>query len=85
MATAQMFASIESTATTRKESNAMATPEELIAAMTTEELQELLEEMGIEATQSQASGIKSLVRELGTLEAALETIAGFGFEDRRAA
>lgn len=63
----------------------MATPEELIAAMTTEELQELLGEMGLEASESQAYGIKSLVNQLGTLEAALEVIAGFESEGRRAA
>ncbi|MGV3483100.1 MAG: hypothetical protein ACO1RT_01640 [Planctomycetaceae bacterium] len=63
----------------------MITPEELIAAMTTEELQELLSEMGIEATESEANGIKSLVKQMGTLEAALETIAGFACESRRAA
>ncbi len=63
----------------------MATPEELIAAMTSHELQELLCELGFEATESQANGIKSLVKQLGTLEAALETIAGFSSETRRAA
>ena len=62
----------------------MASPEELIAAMSTEELQELLIEMDIEATESQAIGIKNMVKQLGTLEAALEIIAGFGCETRRA-
>lgn len=58
----------------------MDTPEELIAAMTTEELQELLGEMGLEATEAQAQGIKTLVEQLGTLEAALEMIASFEVE-----
>ena len=58
----------------------MDTPEELIAAMTTEELQELLGEMGLEATEAQAQGIKALVEQLGTLEAALEMIASFEIE-----
>lgn len=63
----------------------METPEQLIAAMTTEELRELLGEMGIDATDAQAFGIKSLVEQLGTLEAALETISAFDHEARRAA
>lgn len=63
----------------------MASPEELIAAMTTLELQELLDEMGFIATESQAEGIKSLVEQTGSLDAALETIAGFETEVRRAA
>jgi hypothetical protein len=58
----------------------MDTPEELIAAMTTEELQELLGEMGLESTEAQAQGIKTLVEQLGTLEAALEMIASFEIE-----
>lgn len=61
----------------------MDTPEELIAAMTTEELQELLGEMGLEATEAQAQGIKTLVEQLGTLEAALEMIASFEVETRQ--
>jgi hypothetical protein len=63
----------------------MATPEELIEEMTTLELQELLGELGLEATESQATGIKSLVKQLGTLEAALEMISSFQNETRRAA
>lgn len=61
----------------------MDTPEELIAAMTTEELQELLGEMGLESTEAQAQGIKTLVEQLGTLEAALEMIASFEVEIRQ--
>jgi len=61
------------------------TPEELIAAMTAEELQELLSDMGITATETQINSIKNLVKQMGTLDAALETIAGFQSEVRRAA
>lgn len=63
-----------------QEISLMDTPEELIAAMTTEELQELLGEMGLESTEAQAQGIKTLVEQLGTLEAALEMIASFEIE-----
>ncbi len=50
------------------------TPEELIAAMTTEELQELLEEMGVDATTEQAAGLQALIAESGSLEAALDAL-----------
>lgn len=63
----------------------METPEELIEAMSTQELQELLLELGIEATEAQANGIKQLVRQLGTLDEAFEVINGFAGEGRRAA
>jgi len=68
-----------------KEGIKMASPEELIAAMTTLELQELLDEMGFIATESQAEGIKNLVEQTGSLDAALETIAASETEVRRAA
>jgi hypothetical protein len=73
------------TSTRRTESVMMETPEELIAAMSSEELQELLGEMGFVATSSQVNSIKGLVQQMGTLDAALETIAGFESEVRRAA
>jgi hypothetical protein len=63
----------------------MESPEALIAAMTSDELQELLSEIGIEATESQALGIKSLVAQLGSLEAVLETLASFQTDSRQAA
>ncbi len=47
------------------------TPEELIANMSTDELQELLGELGFDATDEQAAGIKDLVAQLGSLEAAM--------------
>jgi hypothetical protein len=50
------------------------TPEEMIAGMRTDELQELLEEMGFETTEEQASGIQQLVVQLGSLEAAIEAL-----------
>jgi len=53
----------------------MSTPEELIIAMTTEELCELLGEMGFEATDDQAGCIKALVEQMGSLEAALEALS----------
>jgi|GEM_PF-1020889 len=64
----------------------MQTPEEMIAEMSTDELQELLGELGFDATDQQAAGIKQLVNQLGSLEAALETL--FQLDDetgRRAA
>lgn len=63
----------------------METPEELIAAMTTEELQELLSEIGIDASASQINSIKGLVAQMGTLDLALETIMAFQNDVRRAA
>lgn len=47
------------------------TPEDLIAQMNLEELQEVLAEMGLEASRSTAAGVQDLVRHLGSLEAAL--------------
>lgn len=52
----------------------MQTPEELIAQMSTAELQELLEELGFDSTDVQAAGIKDLIARLGSLEAAIETL-----------
>ncbi len=63
----------------------METPEELIAAMTTEELQELLSEIGIDASVSQVNSIKGLVLQMGTLDLALETMMAFQNDVRRAA
>ena len=64
----------------------MQTPEDMIAEMSTDELQELLGELGFDATEQQAAGIQQLVHELGSLEGALETL--FQLDDeavRRAA
>jgi hypothetical protein len=70
---------------TSQENQTMESPEALIAAMTSDELQELLSEIGIEATESQVMGIKSLVAQLGSLEAVLETLESFQADARRAA
>ncbi len=63
------------------------TPEEMIAEMSTDELQELLGELGFETTDEQAAGIKQLVAQLGSLEAAIETLSELDEDDdvRRAA
>ncbi|HBJ33823.1 MAG TPA: hypothetical protein DDZ51_03465 [Planctomycetaceae bacterium] len=50
------------------------TPEELIANMSTDELQELLGELGVDASDDQAAGIKDLVAQLGSLEAAMNAL-----------
>jgi len=52
----------------------MQTPEEMIAEMSTDELQELLGELGVDATEQQAAGVKQLVAQLGSLESAIETL-----------
>jgi len=49
-------------------------PEELIAGMSTSELAEVLEDLGIEADETQAAAIQRLVAQLGSLEAAIEAI-----------
>jgi hypothetical protein len=49
-------------------------PEELIAGMSTSELAEVLEDLGIEADEAQAAAIQRLVAQLGSLEAAIEAI-----------
>lgn len=49
-------------------------PEELIAGMSTSELAEVLEDLGIEANEAQAAAIQRLVAQLGSLEAAIEAI-----------
>lgn len=49
-------------------------PEELIAGMSTSELAEVLEDLGIEADEAQAAVIQRLVAQLGSLEAAIEAI-----------
>ncbi len=67
------------------ESSAEQSPEQLIAAMTNEELQELLSELGLEATESQAISVKNLVRQFGSLDVAMEFIGSFEREARRAA
>jgi len=62
------------------------TPEELIANMSNDELQELLGELGFDATDEQAAGIKDLVAQLGSLEAAIGALEMLDdLEVRRAA
>ena len=51
------------------------TPEELITQMSSDELQELLCEIGFEASESMARCIQSLVKQLGSLEAAIEVLS----------
>ncbi len=63
----------------------MESPENLIAAMSTIELQELLNELGIDASESQAIAIQGLVRQLGSLDAVLDLIGGLSSESCRAA
>ncbi len=46
-------------------------PEELILNMTNDELVELLEDMGLESDLAVADGIRRLVAELGSVEAAV--------------
>ena len=64
--------------------DSMQTPEEMIAQMSTDELQELLAELGFDTTAQQAQGIQQLVAQLGSLEAAIETLADLD-QIRRAA
>jgi len=47
------------------------TPEELILNMTNDELVELLEDMGLQSDPAVADGIRRLVAELGSVEAAV--------------
>lgn len=47
------------------------TPEDLILQMSREELQELLVDMGFDAGPGLVDGIRRLVEELGSLEAAV--------------
>lgn len=54
-------------------------PEELIAGMAPEEICELLAEMGMDATVSEAAAIQGMVAEFGSIEAAFEALAD---EDR---
>lgn len=61
------------------------TPEELIAEMGADELCELLEELGVAATEDQAEGIQQLVARLGSLEAAIETLLAMHEIDQRRA
>ncbi len=67
------------------EPSAEQSPEQLIVAMTNEELQELLSELGLEATESQAISVKNLVKQFGSLDVAMEFIGSFEREARRAA
>lgn len=62
------------------------TPEQLIACMSTDELQELLAELGVDANDQQTAGIKDLVAQLGSLEDAISALELLdGLDDRRAA
>ncbi len=60
------------------------TPEELIVNMSTDELQELLDDMGLSSTIEMADCIQSLVRETGSLEAAIATLAQVSLQRRAA-
>lgn len=61
-------------------------PEELIAGMSTSELAEVLEDLGIEADEAQAAAIQRLVAQLGSLEAAIEAVDFLDeTDDRKAA
>jgi hypothetical protein len=53
-------------------------PEELIAGMNPDEICELLEEMGVNATLQQATAIQALVIEFGSLDATLELLSKLG-------
>lgn len=62
------------------------TPEELIACMSLDELQELLGELGFDASDEQTAGIQQLVGQLGSLEEAISAIEVLdGLDVRRAA
>ena len=60
-------------------------PEDLIAGMNPDEICELLEEIGIEATSDEAEMIQDLIEELGSLEEALQALANQDGQDRKAA
>lgn len=53
----------------------MMTPEELILNMSIDELQELLDDMGLSASVEMADCIQTLVRETGSLEASILALA----------
>ncbi len=61
------------------------TPEELISQMSSDELQELLGEIGFEASCEMAGCIQKLVLDLGSLEAAITALAAEDTPMRRAA
>lgn len=65
-------------------SDELISPEALICQMTSEELLELLEDMEIEATLDSASAIRDLVKDTGSLEAAIVALSQLE-NDRRAA
>jgi len=50
-------------------------PEEVILQMTSEELCELLEDMGLEASPQIAHGIRRLIVELGSVDAAIVALS----------
>lgn len=56
-------------------------PEELIAQLSGDELQELLLEMGIDTTVEQAMAIKSLVADVGSLEQVMEMLSDSDGQD----
>lgn len=60
------------------------TPEELIVQMSVDELQELLGEMGFDATAEVAEWIQQLVKQLGSLEAAIDVLDEAGTQSRAA-
>ena len=52
------------------------TPEEVVGAMSYDELRELLADLRLDSTPASAVRMKRLVRELGCLEAAIEALGG---------
>lgn len=56
-------------------------PEELIAQLSGDELQELLLEMGIDTTIEQAMAIQSLVAEVGCLEQVMQMLTDTDGQD----
>ena len=60
------------------------TPEELITQMSSDELQELLGEIGFEASESMARCIQNLVKQLGSLEGAIDVLSQDNSQQRAA-
>ncbi|TWU66383.1 MULTISPECIES: hypothetical protein [Crateriforma] len=52
-------------------SESASTPEELVLAMSVDELQELLADMGFEPTERLATSIRELVQHTGSLDASI--------------
>ena len=56
-------------------------PEELIAQLSGDELQELLAEMGVDTSIEQARAIQSLVAEVGCLEQVMQMLTDTDSQD----